>query len=657
MPLSSDGDAVDFIYGVVDWHDEEPTMEIGAGHPGATESYRETAPHQEPASPLSSADGGPFEELGLAAPHRHVRGKWPFAAFVVDDETGEMLKELALQFGFAPELVVRGGISTALKTLSHARSPAILVVDISRSMDPLDDLDKLAELCDQDIALLVLGETNRIDFCRALREVGVRHYFAKPCPPELLREALGDALLNISRIARGEAERYGQNAVPRRDDGRDSIARAPFQAFVADDDIAGLLRSIADERGLPPDQIYLGGMGRAAEVLSVSASPSILFVDLASHPEPLKEVDQLAQICAPGTRLIVAGVLDDVALYQEMIASGLVDYLPKPISRERLADAVGAAVASLAAQPTAKSRDHRSSPTFAVIGTRGGVGASTIAISLAWLLGDKANRSTALLDLDVHFGTGALALDLEPGRGLTNAMENPGRVDGPFIERAMVRANDKLCVLSAEAPLSHSMLTDGSAFYQLQDELSLAFEGTVIDLPRDMIVTHPHLISNVQVVILVTELTLAATRDSIRLLSWLKAHAPHVRLIVVANKVLPEAQEVSAKDFEHSIECKVDIALPLNSNAAARAAKLGQPLAKEARSPMLTRPLEGLLALCLDDGSTPHKAGDVTGFSELVLGASRKSRAGSLMRAIGAFVTGRPFRFPTDGRSSRRSGS
>jgi len=47
----------------------------------------------------------------------------------------------------------------------------------------------------------------------------------------------------------------------------------------------------------------------------------------------------------------------------------------------------------------------------AVIGVRGGVGASTIATSLAWLLGEKAHRSTALLDLDVHFGTGALSLD------------------------------------------------------------------------------------------------------------------------------------------------------------------------------------------------------------------------------------------------------
>src|SRR3546814_4425886 len=68
--------------------------------------------------------------------------------------------------------------------------------------------------------------------------------------------------------------------------------------------------------------------------------------------------------------------------------------------------------------------------TAAVIGTRGGVGASSIATSLAWLLSDKQKRPTALLDLDVHFGTNALAMDLEPGRGLTDATENPSRIDG-----------------------------------------------------------------------------------------------------------------------------------------------------------------------------------------------------------------------------------
>ena len=235
--------------------------------------------------------------------------------------------------------------------------------------------------------------------------------------------------------------------------------------------------------------------------------------------------------------VIAAGQVNDVRLYRDLVASGIQDYLLKPFSADQLRDAFANAQMTISGPRMIETVNEKPNVMAAVIGVRGGVGASTIATSLAWLMGDKGGRSTALLDLDVHFGTGALALDLEPGRGLTDAIENPSRIDGLFIERAMVRANDKLCVLSAEAPINQPMMTDGSAFYQLQEEIRHAFEGTVIDLPRNMLVQYPHLLGDVHVVIVVVEFTLAGTRDAIRILSWLKANAPQARVIVVANRV------------------------------------------------------------------------------------------------------------------------
>src|SRR3546814_10604896 len=80
----------------------------------------------------------------------------------------------------------------------------------------------------------------------------------------------------------------------------------------------------------------------------------------------------------------------------------------------------------------------------------------------------------------------------------------------------MVRASDTLAILSAEAPISQPLLTDGGAFYQLLEEFRAAFECSVIDLPRAMLIQHPHLMSDVNVTVVVTEMTLAAARDSIR---------------------------------------------------------------------------------------------------------------------------------------------
>lgn len=401
--------------------------------------------------------------------------------------------------------------------------------------------------------------------------------------------------------------------------------RDPFTAFVCDDATADMLRPIAVEHGWSPEKVNKGGLRNAVQTLSVSASPCILFVDLSESGDPLSDINALAEVCEPGTVVIAAGQVNDVRLYRDLVASGIQDYLLKPFSADQLRDAFANAQLTISGPRLNEGGSDKPNVAAAVIGVRGGVGASTIASSLAWLMGDKAGRSTALLDLDVHFGTGALGLDLEPGRGLTDAIENPSRIDGLFIERAMVRANDKLCVLSAEAPINQPMLSDGSAYFQLQEEIRHAFEGAVIDLPRHMLVQFPHLAGDVQVVIVVVEFTLAATRDAIRVLSWLKANAPQAKVIVVANKCLPAGQEVTRKDFEHSIERKVDVILPFDAKSATQAAKLGQPLAKATKSAKLSQPLNQLLALTLEQGAEDEAA------------ETGKSSGGSLLGKLGNF--------------------
>ena len=140
----------------------------------------------------------------------------------------------------------------------------------------------------------------------------------------------------------------------------------------------------------------------------------------------------------------------------------------------------------------------------------------------------------------------------------------------------MIRANDNLAILSAEAPINSPLMTDGSAFVQLEEEFRQAFETTVIDLPRNMLINFPHLLQEVNVMALVTEMTLASARDTIRILSWLKTNAPNVQPIVIAHKVQQGAAESSKADFEASIERKINFTVPYDQKAAITAAKLGQ---------------------------------------------------------------------------------
>jgi pilus assembly protein CpaE len=214
---------------------------------------------------------------------------------------------------------------------------------------------------------------------------------------------------------------------------------------------------------------------------------------------------------------------------------------------------------------------------ISIIGVRGGVGASTIASSCAWLLAHEMDRHVALLDLDLHFGTNALTFDLEPGRGLCDTLENPSRVDGLFIERAMIKESEKLSILGAEASLNDPYFPDPAAISHLLNELKQNFQTVIMDVPRMTATQHPLVLTESNEIFLVTDLTLAATRDTIRLLA--RNVAPTARVKVIANRVASGTQnEVSVGDFEASIEAKVDWQIPLDSKSVIMAAKKGKAL-------------------------------------------------------------------------------
>jgi pilus assembly protein CpaE len=384
--------------------------------------------------------------------------------------------------------------------------------------------------------------------------------------------------------------------------------RDPFSAFLSDLDTEDLVRATALSFGWPLERIHNGGIHYAVQSLAVSQSPSILLVDLGESSDPLDDINGLAEVCEPGTMVIACGRINDVRFYRDLIGAGIHDYLLKPFTQDQLHACIAQAQAIQAGARAAEAANEAPHQMTAVIGVRGGAGCSTVAVSLAWLMAER-DKSTALLDLDVHFGTAALALDLEPGRGLTDAIENPSRIDGLFIERALVRPNDMLGVLSAEAPISQPLSGDGTAFLQLQDELRGAVSCSVIDLPRHMLVQHPALLADVATAIVVTELTLAATRDTIRILSWLKANAPATRVLLVANKVpVPGQEEVVRREFESSVEHRIDVMIPFDAKTASQAAKIGKPVAEAAKGAKVGLALTELVQMMMgDDGVLKQK--------------------------------------------------
>ena len=407
--------------------------------------------------------------------------------------------------------------------------------------------------------------------------------------------------------------------------------RDSFNAFVCDDDTLELIRVAAADMGWPIEKCNKGGLRNAVQSLSVSASPNILFVDMSESGDPINDINALAEVCEPGTVVIAAGQVNDVRLYRDLLSSGIQDYLLKPLSLDQVRESLTMAQAMLSAPKHADMHDDKPHHMMAVVGVRGGVGASLVSTSLAWAISEQGDRQTALLDLDVHFGTGALTLDLEPGRGLIDAIDNPSRIDGLFIERAMVRASDKLSLLSAEAPIHQPVLTDGSAFFQLEEELRGAFEMTIVDSPRHVLIPFPHLVQEAGTILLVSDVTLASARDTIRLLSWFKQNVPGARVILVANKFQNAVGELSRKEFESSIERPIDITIPFDPKLVSQAAKLGKSYAELCKGTKMGQVWTSLMRLVLD--------GADEGAEEKAISGKGKSVGGSLLGKLGGLST------------------
>jgi pilus assembly protein CpaE len=403
--------------------------------------------------------------------------------------------------------------------------------------------------------------------------------------------------------------------------------REPFNAFVCDDDTLELIRAAANDMGWPIEKCNKGGLRNAVQSLSVSASPNILFVDMSESGDPINDINALAEVCEPGTVVIAAGQVNDVRLYRDLLSSGIQDYLLKPLSLDQVRESLTMAQAMLSAPKHAEMSDDKPHHMMAVVGVRGGVGASLMSTSLAWAMSEQAGRQTALLDLDVHFGTGALTLDLEPGRGLIDAIDNPSRIDGLFIERAMVRASDKLSLLSAEAPIHQPVMTDGSAFFQLEEELRNAFEMTIVDIPRHVLIPFPHLVSEVGTILLVSDVTLASARDTIRILSWFKQNVPGARVILVANKYQNAIGELSRKEFESSIERQIDIVIPFDPKLVSQSAKLGKSYAEICKGTKASAVWNQLMRLILDGADSEPE--------EVVSPAAKAKSGGSLLGKLG----------------------
>ncbi len=395
-------------------------------------------------------------------------------------------------------------------------------------------------------------------------------------------------------------------------------------AFVGDEQTHGVVSSVLQQ--FFADAVVRDGDSSAAlAYLAEVPAPKVVIVDIGESSQPLSAMLSLTAAFTDETHLIGIGEINDIALYRELTEAGVTDYLVKPVTEKALAAALSRSEESKVEAKPAPQVSPDEVHKIIVVGARGGVGASTMAVNLAWIFAEEKGMKTALVDLDLEFGTIALSLDLEPTRGLREALETPARIDNLFISSATAKLTDNLSIMATEENLAHGHSFSPNAVEILFETLAHENSCIVVDLPRALYSVRDQVLNEATSVILVTELSLPALRDSIRLLGIIEEAAPKTPITVVANRCRGAQQAMGQGEFQKALGRKIDLMIADESKLFNDAANTGKPVVNQSGRSKAAKSLRSIVGIVASDpADAKPKAGKK---SWLKLGSSKKTKA------------------------------
>jgi pilus assembly protein CpaE len=403
-------------------------------------------------------------------------------------------------------------------------------------------------------------------------------------------------------------------------DSQDHIAPLPrvaIQAFCETPDIKNVLLALPADRRMLKAMLKVqdGGISACLEAYRGAPTPNIIIVEAnADRNGLLVRLDELAQYCDAGTRVIVIGHANDVHLYRELMRRGVSEYLIAPVASVDV-------VAALSGIYTAEG-SGTIGRTIAVYGVKGGAGASTIAHNLAFHIATRLELATTIVDFDLPFGTAGLNFNQDPPQGIAEAIYAPDRLDVNVVDRLMSKAAENLSILAAPATLERTYDFRETDFDALVDILRTTTPAIVYDMPHVWNSWTRRALVGADEIVIVATPDLANLRNTKTLLDTLRQARPNDKTPhVVLNFVgVPKRPEIGATDFAKALDVDLVAALPFDPAHFGAAANNGQMLS-EVPSKSKTVELIGDLA------------GRVTGRGEGKVG--RKSILEPLLSRIG----------------------
>ena len=377
-------------------------------------------------------------------------------------------------------------------------------------------------------------------------------------------------------IVRQNSEEMPDVPPPHADDYISPAPRVSVQAFCETVETATAVRSAGEDRRLGKAHltVQMGGVATAIDAYRTVPTPNVIILETEGRSDILAGLDELASVCDPGTRVVVIGTANETAPYRELVRRGVSDYVIGPVN----ALDVVRSICSLfsASEAVAVGR------MIAVVGAKGGVGASTVVHNVAWAIARDLALDSVVIDLDLAFGTAGLDYNQDPLQGIANAVFSPDRLDSSFVERLLAKCTDNLSLLAAPASLERVYDFGAEAFDSIFDTLRMTTPCIVLDVPHQWSGWTKRVLMGADDILIVAEPDLANLRNTKNMLNLLKASRPNDRPpLYCLNQVrMPKRPEIDARGFTKTIETPPIAAIPFDSRLFGTAANNGQMIAE-----------------------------------------------------------------------------
>lgn len=362
------------------------------------------------------------------------------------------------------------------------------------------------------------------------------------------------------------------------------VPRISIQAFCETESVSGPIERAGEDRRMAKAhlQVHMGGIETAIDVYRSSPTPNLIILESRREPKGLLDaLYQFSEFCDPTTKVVVIGHYNDVALYRELIRSGVSEYVVAPMSTADIVSVISSIFVDPEAEPIGRS--------IAFVGAKGGVGSSTIAHNVAWAMSSLFKSEVVVADLDLAFGTANINFDQDPAQGIAEAVFAPERVDEVYLDRLLAQCAEHLSLLAAPSTLERVYDFDPEAFSPIIDVAQRTTPLLVLDVPHIWSGwSKTTLVRADEVVITATpELTnLRNTKNLVDMLKRLRPNDPPPRLIL--NQAgMPKRPEISAADFAEPLGIAPMSVIPFDPLLFGNAANNGRMIGEmDAKSPV-----------------------------------------------------------------------